>query len=46
MKNRSFKENSDGTITIIERSDAQEVHIIMDKNLRILHIHRKEKENL
>ena len=38
---RSFKQNSDGTITIIERKEGQEVQIIMDKDWKILHIYRK-----
>jgi len=38
---RTFKENHDGTITIIERKEGQEVQIIMDKNWKILHIYRK-----
>lgn len=38
---RTFKENKDGTLSILEIDGNQEVEILVDKTWKILHIYRR-----
>ena len=37
---RTFRENKDGTTTVIEINGDDEVEILVDKNWKVLHIYR------
>ena len=45
MMNRTFRENKDGTTTVIEREGGNEVEILVDKNWKVLHIYRRTIPN-
>jgi len=38
---RTFRENKDGTTTVIETDEENEVEILVDKNWKVLHIYRR-----